>query len=309
MADPSPPVQIADAPASVPLVASLPRWAASSVAGVLGLVLANDAILVLSHVKPTLAMFTQVLAFGAPAIFVIVFALLRAEESRLARELRTVRTGTAMLRSLIVGRQQLPFLTRWSTTKLGTAAVLLAEGDRFGATEALRTSSIFMRVGRLEKLRAFVEADAERSAGTGASLDRCIQRLREAELTGNREADLYRLHVLVKAVLAKGDAETGDDLARDLGGASDEERVYATWLRVWFELDGQASESSASAAEEKSAASAADETTDATDEPWPPLTDGDLRIAMLSARAHGAEQLIAKLAERLSAIARPESRG
>jgi hypothetical protein len=298
MADPSFSVQRAVQPEeaspnapSVPLVSSLPRWAVSSLAGIAALVAANDAILVLSHVKPTLAMFTRVLAFGAPAIMVIVFALLRAEESRLARELRTVRTGTAMLRSLIVGRQQLPFLTRWSTTKLGTAAVLLADGDRFGATEALRTSSVFMRVGGLEKLRSFVEADVERSAGAGG-LDRCIDRLRNVELTGNREADLYRLHVLVKAVLAKGDADTGDELARELGGQSDEERVYATWLRVWFELDAPMSEADG----------------DEGGEPWPPLTEGDLRIAILAARPHGAEQLIAKLAERLSAIAHPGSR-
>jgi hypothetical protein len=315
MADPTPTIQGAGTLSDVPLVASLPRWAASSAGGIAALAGAYYAILSLSHVSPTLSMFTRVLSIGAPAILIIVFALLRAEESRLARELRTVRTGTAMLRSLVVQRAQLPMLARWSTTKLGTAAVLLAEGDRGGAAEALRTSSAIMRLGRLEKLRAFVEADLERTQGNAAGLERCVERLRGAELTGNREADLYRLHVLVKAVLAQGDAETGDALARELGASIDDDvRVYGTWLRVWFELDEAGEVNETNETNETSDATPAAEAAQAAeategDEPWPPLTEGDLRIATLAARAHGAEQLVSKLTARLSAIARSESRG
>ena len=59
-------------------------------------------------------------------------------------------------------------------------------------------------------------------------------------LIGNREADLYRMHVLVKAILEQGDADTAIDLVEKLAASTDDdERVYAAWLRVWFDLDEQ----------------------------------------------------------------------
>ena len=175
----------------------------------------------------------------------LLFVLLRAEESRLSRELRTARAGTPVLRGLIAGRrQQMPFFARLCSTKLGMAAVLLADGDRDGARDALATASGFMRAGRLEKLRAILDADLERATGTSVGLERCVQRLRAMAPLGHREADLYRIHVLVKAVLAQGDGETGLELASELGGGAraekdDDARVYVTWLRVWFDLDGE----------------------------------------------------------------------
>ena len=51
---------------------------------------------------------------------VLVFAILRAEESRLARELRTARTGTAVLRgSWSRGGSRLPFFARASSRPAG----------------------------------------------------------------------------------------------------------------------------------------------------------------------------------------------
>ena len=95
-----------------------------------------------------------------------------------------------------------------------------------------------MRGGRLEALRAIVEADLERNTGTRAASTAACSSLRAAAPIGNREADLYRVHVLVKAILEQGDAETAVELASELGASpDDDERVYATWLRVWFDLD------------------------------------------------------------------------
>jgi hypothetical protein len=87
----------------------------------------------------------------------------------------------------------------------------------------------------------------------------------------------------VKAVLEEGATETALELAAELAGSSDsEERLYATWLRAWFDLDNVAS-----------------------DVHWPPLGEGELRLASLVARAHGAERLVAELEGRLATIARP----
>jgi hypothetical protein len=213
---------------------------------------------------------------------------------------------------------ELPFLARWSSSKLGAAAVLLADGDREGAIDALAAASVLMRGGRLDRLRAIVDADLERKAGTAAGLERCVQRLRQATPVGNREADLYRVHVMVKAVLEQGDGVAAVELATSLGrSADDDERVYATWLRVWFDLDGEggdAGESSEPGDESSEPGDEGSEPGDAADggdagEPWPALSEGDLRMATLAARAHGAESLVSKLTLRLSAIARAAARG
>lgn len=274
-----------------PIVATPLRWIASSAAVTAGLAAAAVAFVLFTHSARPLSSLVSPVAIAAGVGALLLFVLLRAEESRLARELRTARAGTSVLRGLVAGRrQQLPFFARICSTKLGMAAVLLADGDRDGALDALATASGLMRWGRLEKLRAILDADLERSTGTPAGLERCVQGLREMAPLGHREADLYRIHVLVKAVLAQGDGDVGLELATELGALADsapddEARVYVTWLRVWFELDVDA------------------------EEPWPALSGGDLRMAMLVARAHGAEALVSKLEERLSAIAEPELRG
>jgi hypothetical protein len=273
---------------SAPLVATAPRWAVSTVALTLALAAAAEGCLLFSHSARAFSSLLEPLALAAAAGSLFLIAMLRAEESRLSRELRTARAGTPVLRGLVAGRrQQLPFLARLCSTKLGLAAVLLADGDRESALDAVATGSALMRAGRLEKLRAILDADLERSAGTPEGLARCAERLRAEAPTGNREADLYRIHVLVKAILALGDADAGFEVATELAEGAltdDETRVYTTWLRVWFELDSE------------------------PEEPWPLLSDGDLRMATLAARAHGAESLVSKLDRRLSAIARLEPR-
>jgi hypothetical protein len=108
------------------------------------------------------------------------------------------------------------------------------------------------------------------------------------EPIGHREADLYRTHVLVKALLEQGDTDTAVEVAGDLeraaGRSQDEEQqLYATWLRVWFDLDAEAA---------------------GYREAWPALPEGQLRMAALMARAHGADRLVEKLEERVSSIAR-----
>ncbi len=277
---------------SAALVATLPRWLAVCAALEVGLAAAVEALLLFTHSPGSVSTFAWPLGLGATIGTLLVLAMLRAEESRITRELRTARTGTPVLRAMVVARRvDLPFLARWSSSRLGTAAVLLADGDRDGALDAMRAASVLMRGGRLEGLRAIVEADLERKTGTSVGLERCVQRLRAVAPTGNREADLYRVHVLVKAVLEQGDGDAAVELAMELGPSDDDEaRVYATWLRVWFGLDEDDAEADGA-------------------EPWPPLSEGDLRMATLAARAHGAESLVAKLTQRLSAIARAEAQG
>ncbi len=278
---------------SAALVATTSRWLAVTAALEVGLALGVLGILLFTHRTGSAALFEWPLVLGGTVGALLIYVMLRAEESRLARELRTARTGTSVLRALVARRrQEMPFLTRWSSSSLGTAAVLLADGDRDGALDALRAASVFMRSGRIEKLRAVVEADLERSAGTPASRQRAVQRLRDAPPVGNREADLYRVHVLAKAVLERGDDETAVELASQWGESPDDDvRVYSTWLRVWFDLDV-----------ENVDGEEGDEAREALSEP-------DLRLAMLAARAHGAESLVAKLTERLSTIARAGSQG
>ncbi|HEX3346070.1 MAG TPA: hypothetical protein VHS09_15910, partial [Polyangiaceae bacterium] len=270
-----------------PLVATWLRGVLS--AGALGLafVALVEAYIRVSHVDRTLASFAVLVAAVVVAEAVLVFVLLRAEESRLARELRTARTGTAVLRGLVAQRrQQTPFLGRLFATRLGLAAVLLADGDREGAVEVLSRGSPMMQGGRLRGLRAVVDADVDRASGTAAGRERCIDALRAAAPLGNREADLYRMHVLVKALLEQGDAEAAVEVLGTLEPSRDEEqKLYVAWLRVWFDLDAEAADYRHN---------------------WPALPEGQLRLATLLARAHGAEKLVEKLEQRVSAIARPQ---
>ncbi len=280
----------AGAARGVPLVATWARWAAS--AGALGAAFVGAlwAYLALTRSERPLASLAWLVAAVCAVEGLLVMALLRAEESRLSRELRTARTGTATLRAMASRRrQQAPFLARLFAARLGTAAVLLAEGDRPGALELLSGGSPLMRGGRLDRLREVVDADVERATGTPAGLERCVQRLRAMEPIGHREADLYRIHVLVKALLEQGDTDTAVEVVGELeappaGQALDEERqLYATWLRVWFDLDAEAA---------------------GYRHAWPALPEGQLRMAALMARAHGADKLVEKLEERASSIAR-----
>jgi hypothetical protein len=267
-----------------PLVATAVRWSAASAVAGAALVSLAETYRAFGHTARPLASFATVVALGAALLAALLWQVLRAEELRLARELRIARAGTSALRSMVTrrGQQQRPALWRLVSTKLGAAAMLLAEGDRDGALDAAAGGSLLMRGGRLEMLRAVVDADLERAVGSAANAERCIERLQSMVPIGNREADLYRTHVLVKALLERGDAEGAFRLVEELDGSRDEEaRVYLVWLRVWFDLDADA------------------------DGSWPELSEGELRIAMLLARSHGAEKLVEKLEARLAAIAHP----
>jgi hypothetical protein len=275
----------------LPLVATLSRWLFSSAVLVTAFVIAVEAYLAFAHVDRTLASFARLIAIVAVAAAVLVRAILGAEESRLARELRTARTGTAVLRGLVARRrEQVPLVARLFASKLGLAAVLLADGDREGALDVLGTGPPpMMRGGRLDRLRAIVDADLERASGTSAALELCVQQLGAMDPLGNREADLYRIHVLVKALLEQGDPDGALEVLGALEPSrDDEQQLYVAWLRVWFELDTEAA---------------------CTRHAWPALAEGQLRMATLLARAHGAEKLVEKLEERVSSIAHPENRG
>jgi hypothetical protein len=268
-----------------------------------GFVAAVEGYLVFTRSERTLASYAVPLALGCALAALLVLALLRAEESRVARELRTARTGTEALRSLVLRRRsQAPFFARLFSTGLGTAAVCLAEGDSAGAIDAMRVGSALMRGGRLDALAEVVDADVERCRNNSVSLERCVQRLRSMSQLPNREAELYRLHVLVKALLQQGDAEGAAELVeeldkggaagegpRDNDGTADDRRMYATWLRVWFDMDAPEGDYRTAAAQ--------------------PIPEGDLRMAALVARSQGAEKLLEKIETRLSYVAQPASSG
>jgi hypothetical protein len=303
----------------VPLLATWARWAVSAALFALAFAAALQGALLFLHSERTLADFPRALGIAIAVETVLVFLLLRAEESRLTRELRTARTGTATLRAMVAGRrQQLPFFARLFSAKLGTAAVLLADGDRSGALELLGRGSPLLQGGRLEALRAVVEADAQRAVGGHEALERCADRLRARPRIGNREADLYATHVLVKAVLERGDPEVALELVETLQRSSDEEeRLYLAWLCAWFDFDTPEGLSAAASSggvgaedlpRERADGEEADRLSRAAAEGGfaPQLSEGEVRLAALLARAHGAAKLVEKLEKRVAAIAHPE---
>jgi hypothetical protein len=277
------------------LVATWQRWAAGTLLWAVAVVLATEGALGFVGAHRAIESLAAPMAIAAAVGSLLLLGTLRAEESRLTRELRVARSGTPALReSTITRRDRAPFFARLLSTQLGFAAILLAEGDPAGATSALAGASSLTRGGRVDALRAIVDADIERASGTPTVRTACIERLLGAAPLGHREADLYRLHVLSKAVLEQGDAEIALDLARELAASPDDDaRIYVTWLRVWFDLDADAS----------------GETEGDPGDRWPALPEGALRLATLVARAQGADRLVTKLEERLVAIARPEGEG
>lgn len=281
----SSPASSADVPArgARSLVATPVRWAAGTGLLSTGVVLAWEATLAIVHSAHSEWSSVGLFVLSAVPLGLLVLVILRAEEARLSSELRTARTGSPVLRAMAAQRRdRAPLVARLFATKLGVAAVLLADGDAATARLQLHGASPLAQGGRLDQLRAIVDADLDRATGTPAGLVRSTQQLRELAPIGNREADLYRLHVLVKAVLEGGATDVALELAQGFAVSSDpEERLYATWLRAWFDLD-----------------------TVASDLTWPPIEEGELRLASLVARAHGAQSLVAELEGRLATIAR-----
>jgi hypothetical protein len=224
---------------AVPIVATWTRIAMCGALFGVAFAVVVKAYVTLKHGGQTLGSLAWLIALFCAAETAILVAILRAEEARLARELRTARTGTAVLRSLLGRRShQVPILGRLFSTQLGAAAVLLADGQRGAAMAALASTSPLMQGGRVDQLRAIVDADVTRASATAPAQDRCIAALRAMSQLGHREADLYRVHVLVKAILERGDADAAIEVATALDASADEEeRMYAAWLRVWFDLD------------------------------------------------------------------------
>jgi hypothetical protein len=259
-----------------PLVATWLRWAAVVVVEIVAVIGIAYAYVSVAHSGRTLASLDAWIIFASVAIALMAFGLLRAEESHLQRELRTARTGTAIIRDMVVRRRQrLPIFLRVLTTHIGTAAVLLADGERAAALDAISGPSPFMTTGRLRRLREVVEADADRASGSIAGVSRAIERLRASSPIGNTEADRYRAHVLVKATLQQTDPAVAQAVLDEVSAATDEEiRLYAVWLRVWFD-DADAGK----------------------------LSEPELRMAALLARTHGAEELVRKLEERIAKLA------
>jgi hypothetical protein len=287
-----------------PLVATLARGGAGFALVLLLYFVVSRLLFARLHIdaQGAGAFLTNAMDAGLFVALVLVWLSLRAEESRLARELRTARSGSSELRALALRqRRQMPFLSRLCATRLGAAAVLLADGDVEGAHDELRGNVLLGRGGRLDWLRSVVEADEARASGTAAGLDRCLQVLRSLGPSGNREADLYRTHVLVKAILQSGDAEGAQKVVPELEASADEEeRLYAVWLTVWFEGEGEGD----------------GEPYRGATEPLEGISEGDLRMAALLARAQGADKLVERLEERLekgpaagrTAIAQPAPR-
>jgi hypothetical protein len=206
---------------------------------------------------------------------------LRGEEARLTHELRVARGGTSVQRrTLLRRRRPTPYfgiamfwyaavrvLAALASTTLGYAAVLVAEGDLQAARAALGGFAQLLALGPLRELKTVVAADLERAVGTEESLATAIKALFSTPPMAHVEAERYRVHVLVKALLQQGDEATARAVAEDLKGTDDGElRVYSVWLRTWFE--------------------------------WTHLdapSDADVRMALLLARTHGAVDLVARL--------------
>ena len=277
-----------------PLVAAPLRWLALVAGEIVAFVGMGYGYIAFTHAKRTLESLALPLAIAVGVTALATWAMLRAEESRLARELRTARTGTATLRGMVFSRRQkLPVVLRLFSTTLGTAAVLLADGERSAALDTLAQSSPIMAGGRLQRLREVIEADAERAAGTSVALERVVNSLRAAAPIGNREADLYRTHVLVKAVLEQANDDAATELHAELAKSADEEeRLYAVWLRTWFELGTPANRD-----EHEGTKPAGHLRDDEHDE-----NDGELRLALLLARSQGADELVKRLEAKLAAL-------
>jgi hypothetical protein len=223
--------------------------------------------------------------FAALLTLLVVALHLLAEEKRLVTELRTARAGTGVMRQLALRRRRAtPWFVRWISTSVGSAAVLLAEGEVGAAEHALAWSSPLFWGKSLGALRAVVEADAKRARGDEASLGEAIRALYGMDPLSHPEAERYRLHVLVKALLEQADGATARELAETLALDPDEDRrVYWVWLRAWFGLDQ-----------------------------LPQPASADIALARLLARAHGADDLVKRLSEPLGvgdAVADARSRG
>ncbi len=261
------------------LLATTPRWLVGTT-GLCGLAFLAVRWLPASIATEGARWFWGVAVWTAGSL--VFWLYLGGEEARLVRELRVARTGTTVQRNVVMRRRRpgprfvivmvwqaaVRLLTVLASTRLGYAAVLLAEGDVEAADAVLRgLERVLPQGGTLGQLRAVVHADLLRARGSEASLAEAIQALHAMSPIRHVEAERYRIHVFVKALLEQADGATARSLAEDLARHPDAElHVYAIWLRVWFDL-----------------------------EHLPTPAEADTRLAILLARVHGAEDLVRRL--------------
>jgi hypothetical protein len=204
---------------------------------------------------------------------------LRTEDARLTRELRIAYAGTVTAREQAVRRRlRASWFTRLFMPPHGLAALLLASGDAESVIDLLATGSpLFLSVlgARLGQLRAVITAGARASvAAAGLDDEARVAALSELLATpdpgGSGDLPRFRAFVLARAVLETGDVLTARDLAFELVASKDADvRLYAEWLRAWFDLD---------------------------DPGLLPAEDGERRRAALHAVNAGARDLAEKLA-------------
>jgi hypothetical protein len=192
------------------------------------------------------------------AVFTLIgWMSLRTEDARLGRELRIAYAGTVMAREQAVRRRlRASWFSRLFMPPHGLAALLLASGDPESVLDLLATGSpLYLAVlgQRLGYLREVIAAGARASvaAARTAGTDEADDEARSAALTfllatreldtGSGDVSRFRAFVLARAVLEAGDVLTARELAFDFLASPDADiRLYAEWLRVWFDLDDPA---------------------------------------------------------------------
>src|ERR1700730_9842559 len=92
----------------VPLVATWGRWAVATALGASAFVIIVEAYLAFSHAERPLASYVLLILSACALLAALLWLLLGAEELRLARELRTARTGTSVLRAIVTRRRKRP---------------------------------------------------------------------------------------------------------------------------------------------------------------------------------------------------------
>ncbi len=179
---------------------------------------------------------------------------LRTEDARLGRELRIAYAGTVTAREQAVRRRlRASWFSRLFMPPHGLAALLLASGDPESVLDLLATGSpLYLAVlgQRLGHLRKVIAAGARASVAASRTDDEDGEARSAAltELLATRELDTgagdvtrFRAFVLARAVLEAGDVLTARELAFDFLASPDADvRLYAEWLRVWFDLDDPA---------------------------------------------------------------------
>src|ERR1700716_1029367 len=115
----------------LPIVATRARWATASVVVGIAVLFIGRGYLTLAHAERSLGSLAPILVTTWVLLAGLLWKMLRTEEVRVARELRIARSGTSGLRTIAAQRrQQGPSFARLLSTKLGTAALLVADGSR-----------------------------------------------------------------------------------------------------------------------------------------------------------------------------------